>query len=143
MATGPEKRIEDKIKQELTKVGAYYVKNFASPQTSKGIPDITGVYQEKFFAIEVKRLKGGKPTPVQLKHLIQIATQGGIACISNDPLVIHKIYNPDNYKNSILCIDLKKLVQLELTANNVKKVWLNAETHSKKYNEKYSTLLIK
>lgn len=89
MADGPEKRVENKIKTNLEKIGAYYLKNFAGPNTAKGHPDITAVSSKnrgKLWAIEVKKPIGGKPTTIQIERLCLIAQNGGRSVITADPL---------------------------------------------------------
>lgn len=89
MADGPEKKIENKIKEELESAGAYYIKNFASELSGKGHPDITAVFggklRGKLLAIEVKKPIGGKPSPIQVERLALIAKNGGRAVITAEP----------------------------------------------------------
>lgn len=97
----PEKNIENKIRKEIQKYHGWETKIFAAPQTNKGIPDIIGVLNNQFIAIEVKRPTGGKPTPVQLKTLQKIANAGGLAMVSNDPSIIEHIHNDNLNHESI------------------------------------------
>lgn len=81
----PEKAVENKIRQAITKNGGWVVKFFASPNTNKGVPDLLSVLDGHFCSFEIKRKTGGKPTPVQLEHAQRIANAGGYAFITNDP----------------------------------------------------------
>lgn len=45
-----------------------------------GVPDITGVIDKRFFAIEVKAA-GGKTTALQDKAIAEIISAGGKACV--------------------------------------------------------------
>lgn len=83
----PEKRVENAIKKRLTAMGYYFNKTFSGAHENKGIPDLIGVGRGLFFAIEVKRLTGGAPTKVQMQHLRDIANNGGLAFVANDPQV--------------------------------------------------------
>ena len=89
MADGPEKKVENKIKEELDQAGAYYIKNFASELSGKGHPDITAVYggklRGKLLAIEVKKPIGGRPTPIQVERLALIVKNGGRSVITAEP----------------------------------------------------------
>lgn len=116
MADGPEKKIENKIKDELTEAGAYYIKNFASELSGKGHPDITAVYggklRGKLLAIEVKKPIGGKPTPIQVQRLSLIAKNGGRAVITAEPHTFqYLIGNLDVPVSKIKVKDLPKEIQ--------------------------------
>lgn len=97
----PEKNIENKIRKEIQKYHGWETKIFAAPQTNKGIPDIIGVLNNQFIAVEVKHPTGGKPTPIQLKTLQKIANAGGLAMVSNDPNIIEYIHNDNLNHESI------------------------------------------
>lgn len=84
----PEKTVENKIRHNVQNIGGWIVKFFASPNTNKGVPDLLSVINGHFCAFEVKRPIGGKPTPIQLWHLQQIANAGGIALVTNDPQIV-------------------------------------------------------
>lgn len=51
---GPEKTVENKIKEFLDKTNAWYFKVAASPLMPPGIPDIIACIYGKFVGIEVK-----------------------------------------------------------------------------------------
>lgn len=117
MAT-PEKLVENKIKAQLDKIGAYYHKNFGSSYSGKGIPDIEGVYAGKFFAIEVKRVTGGAPTPTQIRHLIDIARNGGIAMISSDPKCVDCLLT-----ENVELVDYQYFRDKNVTVEQAKDLW--------------------
>ena len=51
----PEKAVENKIRQAITKNGGWVVKFFASPNTNKGVPDLLSVLDGHFCSFEIKR----------------------------------------------------------------------------------------
>ena len=51
--------------------------------SSKGTPDRQFCIEGKFIAIEAKREKDGKPSPLQLKRIEEIRKAGGIAFIAD------------------------------------------------------------
>lgn len=62
-----EKKVQTEIVKYLKSVPELYF-NKHSDRYVKGIPDIMGCYKGKFFAIEVKREKGGVIAPMQEAH---------------------------------------------------------------------------
>lgn len=92
----PEKKVEEYIKKQLNKKDAYWVKTWGGTYSKKGVPDMLCCYHQQFIALELKRPIGGKPTPVQIKNLYQIATNHGLALLTNDPHVDQQI---DAYLN--------------------------------------------
>lgn len=105
----PEKHVENHIRKTFQTVGGYIVKFFASPNTNKGVPDLLGCLAGRFIALEIKRLHQGKPTPVQLKNLQQIANAGGIALVTNDHRIVNAIQQAEqsNTTLSTVCQDTK------------------------------------
>lgn len=73
-----EKNFENKIKKYLKSVGAWHVKFFANSFTQRGIPDILGCYNGRFFAIEVKGGSNYGLTDLQRHNLHLINDAGGI-----------------------------------------------------------------
>ena len=71
-----EKKVQKDITDYLKTVPNLYF-NKHSDRYVKGIPDILGCLQGKFFAIEVKREKGGKIAPLQEVHQARITSCGG------------------------------------------------------------------
>ena len=60
MAT-PEKKVKDRAKRILDKLGAYHFSPATGYGGRKGVPDIIACYEGKFFGIECKAGKN-KPT---------------------------------------------------------------------------------
>lgn len=92
---GAEKNVENHIKDSLAKHDFWYTKIYANEFTKKGIPDILAVINGQMVALEIKRPKGGKPTPIQIKNLQEIADNGGLAIITNDPKIVDKLADED------------------------------------------------
>lgn len=76
---GPEKRYEEKIKRNLKKRGAWFIKYFSNGYTRKGVPDVLCCYCGLFLGIEVKGGTGYGLTDAQRQQLQQIQDAGGIA----------------------------------------------------------------
>lgn len=80
----PEKEVENQIKRELERRGAWYVKFHADNFTPPGVPDLIACVDGKFVAIEVKA--PDKLKNVSLPQQIQIANirrANGIAFVAN------------------------------------------------------------
>lgn len=92
---GAEKNVENHIKKSLEEHGYWYTKIYANQFTKKGIPDILATVNSQMVALEIKRPTGGKPTPIQIKNLTEIANNGGLAIITNDPKIVNKITTND------------------------------------------------
>lgn len=88
MGLGPEKKIENALRKAVETHGGWITKTFASPNTNKGIPDLLGVVHGRFIALEVKRLSGGKPTPVQIRDLLRLNAAGAIGLVTNDVSIV-------------------------------------------------------
>lgn len=73
-----ESKLSREIMKALRRRGAFVWKNHGGPTMMNGLPDITGVYQGFFIAIETKMPDGGNPTPVQLLRHDNIREAGGI-----------------------------------------------------------------
>lgn len=78
-----EKQIENKIKAELERRGAYFFKHAAGAKNKKGIPDVQCIYAGYGVVIEVKA-PGGHVTPRQKEQIKKAADNGGVAIISSD-----------------------------------------------------------
>jgi hypothetical protein len=77
----PEKKFENKIKNYLEEIGAWFIKYWAGAKfTKEGIPDLLTCINGKFVAIEVKA-ENGKPTLIQIVILRQIRNAGGIGVL--------------------------------------------------------------
>lgn len=104
----PEKRIENQVRQHIVKNQGWEVKFFASPHTNKGIPDVLASLKSRFCAFEIKRLSGGKPTPIQLWTLQQIANAGGFAVVTNDPNIVDRYIQYEHQLDNLTKEDLKQ-----------------------------------
>lgn len=87
----PEKQIETAIVKDFEKHHCYIRKYQADQHTNKGVPDRLACYHGNFVGLEIKRLKGGKPTPVQIRNLVEIAYNGGISLITSNKHVYHDL----------------------------------------------------
>ena len=120
----PEKNVENKIKKALEEQHYYFNKNFGGAHSKKGIPDIIGVGNQHFFAIEVKRVEGGNPTPVQIRHLKEIAQNGGLAYLACGNEVIQAIQYPNQPMKSILYrVDLSDVDFKDISVSDAHKIW--------------------
>lgn len=54
----PEKKVENQIKDFLSKNTCWYFKHHADATMARGIPDIIVCYRSYFVGIEVKQAKG-------------------------------------------------------------------------------------
>lgn len=78
-----EKQVQTDIVKYLRSVPELYF-NKHSDRFVKGVPDILGCYRGRFFAIEVKREKGGSVSPLQKIHLGNINKAGGYNLITTN-----------------------------------------------------------
>lgn len=83
MAKTPEAKVKDRIHAALKAAGAYAVNYIGGQYANNGTPDILGVLDSRFIAIEAKAGKG-RPTLLQLKALRQIDEAGGLALVINE-----------------------------------------------------------
>jgi len=83
MAATPEKKVKDKVVQQLKLLGAYYFYPVTGGYGGSGVPDIIGCYRGHFFGIECKAGRN-KPTPLQEKNLRQITAAGGLSLVINE-----------------------------------------------------------
>lgn len=115
---GAEKNVENHIKSELKNYPtAWYCKFFANSNTKKGVPDILSVINSEFTAFEVKRPKGGKPTPIQIKNLVQINKAGGTGYITNDPHIVSKLIKNQPPENIFITYCSEQLLTAKEAAN--------------------------
>ena len=75
-----EKIYENKIKNYLKSIGAYFIKTHGDRFSRIGTPDIIACVNGKFVAVEVKGEKG-KPSDLQLYHIDQIQKAGGYGTV--------------------------------------------------------------
>ena len=78
MTIASEKNFENKIKAYLKSIGAYFIKTHGDRFSKVGTPDIIACVNGQFVAVEVKA-ENGKPSELQLYHLDEIRTAGGLA----------------------------------------------------------------
>lgn len=71
-----EKKIQNAVSKYLDSVPELYY-NKHSERYKKGVPDIIGCYRGHFFAIELKREKGGVIAPLQTRHAEKITKAAG------------------------------------------------------------------
>ena len=106
-----EKVFENKIKDYLKSIGAYYIKTHGDRFTKIGTPDIIGTINGYFFALEVKATTG-KPSELQLYHLRQILFTGAYGAIIVPTEGVDKLrkFIDENYPeyDCVPVIDLKK-----------------------------------
>lgn len=80
---GPEKKVEIKIRKYIQSLGGYSLKTLGG-SVPIGTPDLIACINGYFIAIEVKREKGGRVTPIQLRKIQDIKDAGGIAFVANN-----------------------------------------------------------
>lgn len=106
-----EKSYENKIKDYLKSIGAYFIKTHGDRFSKSGIPDILACVNGKFVAVEVKG-DGGKPSELQLLHLKMIEKASGLGYIVAPKSEIPKIdkfisENYPKYVDDIVVVDLE------------------------------------
>ena len=82
MAT-PEKKVKDRAKRILDKIGAYHFSPATGYGGRRGVPDIIACYRGKFFGIECKAGKN-TTTALQELELEKIKESGGRAIVINE-----------------------------------------------------------
>ena len=120
---GPEKIVEDKIKDYLEKKHYWYMKVWGGSGVKKGVPDIITVINGYFLSLEVKRGDGkGRITPVQKKNADEIKCNNGVPVFISD---IHTLHIVETYLNNNNSID-----GLDLSDEDLSLLHLNDTTHS-------------
>jgi Holliday junction resolvase len=76
----PEGKVKADLKKILDGLGAYYFFPATGGYGRSGVPDVVGVVEGKFFAIECKA-PGKKPTALQIREMKNIRKAGGIAFV--------------------------------------------------------------
>ena len=79
----PEKKVKEKVKKILNKIGAYYCMPATGGYGASGVPDIIACYQGRFIGIECKA-NGNKPTALQKKHLNDIKNSKGLSLLIDE-----------------------------------------------------------
>jgi Holliday junction resolvase len=87
MSRGPEGLFSDAVMKQLKKRGAWAYRNPAGPHGRRGVPDIVGCYNGRFFAWELKA--GTKLTVLQARQIVDIVEAGG------DGRVLHRVPSAD------------------------------------------------
>jgi Holliday junction resolvase len=82
MAT-PEKKVKDKVKKVLDKLGCYYFFPATGGFGRSGVPDIIICFKGHFVAIECKA-GDNKPTALQEMNMKKIKESGGDAIVINE-----------------------------------------------------------
>lgn len=77
----PESKLSRDIQNALRARGAFCHKNHGGPTMMSGLPDIEGVYQGFYFAIETKMPEGKEPTEIQKLRHRQIREAGGAVAV--------------------------------------------------------------
>lgn len=87
MSTKPESRLQTKIQKALKQAfpGSYWRKIHGGQYQKKGIPDLLGCVQGRFFGLEVKCPDGDPPTDLQKANIRQIKKAGGGSCVVTSP----------------------------------------------------------
>ena len=111
---GKEKNYENKVKNYLKSIGAYFIKTHGDRFSKSGTPDIVACVNGHFVATEVKA-EDGKPSELQLYHLEQIIKNAkgyGAFVIPTEGIKKIKKYINDKYPqyNYIPVIDYEKFV---------------------------------
>lgn len=83
MAMTPEAKVKKAVRKILDEMGVYYFAPPANGFGRKGIPDIVGCVNGRFFAIECKA-KGNVPTALQQEELRRIREAGGVAMVVDE-----------------------------------------------------------
>jgi Holliday junction resolvase len=83
VAATPEKKVKQRVVDQLKKLGAYYFYPTTGGYGSSGVPDVVCCLNGKFIGIECKAGKG-KTTALQDKNLAAISAAGGLALVVNE-----------------------------------------------------------
>ena len=83
MAATPESKVKKKVVDILKKFGAYFFYPVTGGYGRSGVPDIVACWKGRFIGIECKA-KGGVPTALQMKNLLEITDKQGISLIIDE-----------------------------------------------------------
>ena len=83
MAATPESKVKKKVVDLLKQHGAYFFYPVTGGYGRSGVPDIVACWKNRFLGIECKT-RGNNPTELQMKNLVDIANQGGLAFIIDE-----------------------------------------------------------
>lgn len=81
MAKQPESRLVSSIREMLDQDGWYTWKNHGGPYMAAGLPDIMGLKDGRFLAVEAK-MPGRTATPTQTRTLARLAERGAIVVVA-------------------------------------------------------------
>lgn len=97
MGEGPEKQVENKIKDELRRRKIWFFKQHADSYVVPGIPDLIVCYRGRFLGIEVKAPgKRYNTSPVQKVQIELIEKSGGYTVVADSvEIVIKKLEEID------------------------------------------------
>jgi hypothetical protein len=85
-----EKALQRRVTEWLTQRGIFFENRAPGPFVSTGVPDITGTYLGRSFAIELKHPREHGPRhddkrwPAQKRYLVNVYSAGGFALATND-----------------------------------------------------------
>jgi Holliday junction resolvase len=83
MASTPEKKVKDRLRKHLDRLGVYHFMPPANGFGRAGIPDIVGCMNGQFVAFECKAGKG-KTTALQEREIAAIQAHKGWAFVINE-----------------------------------------------------------
>lgn len=89
MATTPEGKVKDKIKEVLKKLKAHYQMPVTGGYGKSGDPDFSICFLGLFIGIEAKALAKNEPTTLQKKRMLGIRMAGGITLVVHAGNVEH------------------------------------------------------
>lgn len=75
-------------------VGGFWWKDAAGPYQQKGIPDIVGCHEGRFFGFEVKRPLVGELSAIQRHTLAAINAAGGTAYVVTSVDDVRRVFDP-------------------------------------------------
>ena len=79
--TGKESRFQTKVINYLESRGACVYPQHISSFSNAGTPDVIACYKGRFIAVETK-VKGGKPSPLQVYEIKKIIKAQGYAIVA-------------------------------------------------------------
>jgi len=96
MTVKPESALTRRILKALRGRGGFWTKVHGGPYQATGLPDIIGVYEGRFYGMEVKLPKGGQPTARQALALRLIEAAGGVSGVVRGPTDALKLLRKRN-----------------------------------------------
>jgi hypothetical protein len=83
MAATPESKVKKQVVAILKQFGVYFFYPVTGGYGRSGVPDIVACWKGRFIGIECKA-KGGVPTALQMKNLLEISDKQGISLIVDE-----------------------------------------------------------